>query len=190
MRIALLGWGSLLWAPGELETVGKWHSDGPWLPIEFARVSGEKRLTLVLFEAAGLVRTYWAESASGNLDAARANLRLREKCQDVSHVAYIIRGRDVFHLPFAGLTARLHSWLEKNPQLDAVIWTDLRSNFEEKREEPYTVQAGLTYLKELSEQDAHHKAEEYIRKAPSQTDTCLRQRAREELGWADQLDSQ
>jgi 1-acyl-sn-glycerol-3-phosphate acyltransferase len=49
MRIAVLGWGSLIWSPGNLKIDREWHEDGPFLPIEFARVSQDGRLTLVLF---------------------------------------------------------------------------------------------------------------------------------------------
>ena len=40
-RVAILGWGSLLWKPETLHNQGKWRSDGPWLPIEFARTSNQ-----------------------------------------------------------------------------------------------------------------------------------------------------
>ncbi len=65
-RIAILGWGSLLWNPGTLHNERKSRSDGPWPPIEFARASNLKEknnkrpyLSLVIYEHAGLVRTYW-----------------------------------------------------------------------------------------------------------------------------------
>jgi hypothetical protein len=46
--IAVIGWGSLIWCPGILRTKSRWHSDGPALPIEFARISGDNRLSLVI----------------------------------------------------------------------------------------------------------------------------------------------
>ena len=46
MKIAVLGWGSLIWDPKELDANNEWNNDGPFLPIEFARISNNGRLTL------------------------------------------------------------------------------------------------------------------------------------------------
>lgn len=49
MKIAVLGWGSLIWDQGNLQiNDDRWHTAGPLLPIEFARISGGSRLTLVI----------------------------------------------------------------------------------------------------------------------------------------------
>ncbi len=50
MKIAILGWGSLLWQPKDLQFdkgIG-WSENGPMLPVEFARISKDGRLTLVI----------------------------------------------------------------------------------------------------------------------------------------------
>ena len=50
MKIAILSWGSLLWQPKDLQfnqEIG-WSNNGPMLPIEFARISKDGRLTLVI----------------------------------------------------------------------------------------------------------------------------------------------
>ncbi|MDU1189996.1 MAG: hypothetical protein E6990_18890 [Enterobacter sp.] len=39
MKIACLGWGSLIWKSGALPVAGEWQTDGPSLPVEFCRVS-------------------------------------------------------------------------------------------------------------------------------------------------------
>ena len=46
MKIAILGWASLVWNPQQLPHKGDWKSGGPRLPIEFSRVSKDGRLTL------------------------------------------------------------------------------------------------------------------------------------------------
>ncbi len=45
MRIAVLGWGSLIWNPQQLEVRGPFEPDGPELRIELTSVSGYDRLT-------------------------------------------------------------------------------------------------------------------------------------------------
>jgi hypothetical protein len=54
MRIAILGWGSLIWKPNGLPMSGDWKRGGPVLPIEFSRVSSDGRLTLVIDEQYGV----------------------------------------------------------------------------------------------------------------------------------------
>ena len=39
MRIAILGWGSLIWDPRDPCVQGDWQPDGPRLPIKVARTS-------------------------------------------------------------------------------------------------------------------------------------------------------
>ena len=51
MKIAILGWGSLVWNPRNLSIINSaWHPDGVLLPIEFARISRDGRLTLVRYQ--------------------------------------------------------------------------------------------------------------------------------------------
>ena len=45
--IVCLGWGSLIWRPGDLPVVD-WRDDGPAVSVEFVRESQDRRLTLVL----------------------------------------------------------------------------------------------------------------------------------------------
>ena len=67
MRIAVIGWGSLLWSPRTLPLAGTWSSDGPVLPIEFARISVDGRLTLIIEDGAKPIATYHAPLAGGGL---------------------------------------------------------------------------------------------------------------------------
>jgi hypothetical protein len=80
MKIAILAWGSLVWDPRELPVSGKAQKKGPTLPIEFSRVSKDKRLTLVIDEKNGApVESLFFESADNDLDQAIAHLKDREE---------------------------------------------------------------------------------------------------------------
>jgi hypothetical protein len=72
MKIAVLAWGSLIWDRRDLQIVGDFEANGPVLPLEFCRISGGGRLTLVVNERYGqLCKTYSAPSAFNALDAQR-----------------------------------------------------------------------------------------------------------------------
>ena len=58
---AILAWGSLIWDPKDLEYNKQlgWIYDGPNLPIEFARISKNGRLTLVITENGTFNKTFY-----------------------------------------------------------------------------------------------------------------------------------
>src|ERR1700690_2158964 len=101
-RVAILGWGSLLWNRGSLHNEGCWRSDGPWLPIEFARNSNvdarnnrRPYLSLVICSAAGLIRTYWDLSLLTEIDTACLDLQTREHC-NLRAIARLPRGQSAW----------------------------------------------------------------------------------------------
>ena len=204
MRIAVLGWGSLIWNPRDLRIAGGWQPDGPFLPIEFARISatGPPRLTLVLRQDADRVRTLWAQSALDKLDDAIKNLAKREHTS-IENIGYVKDGdqplasrsrlrsvADTHPEPTpdarsAGALLQHLDWWRSERQLDAVIWTDLPSNFEEVvrphgQPIPLSGASAAAYLNGLP--DATF-AEEYVRRAPSQVRTTIRRHLEKKLGW-------
>jgi hypothetical protein len=179
MKIAVLAWGSLTWDRRELAITKEFLPDGPVLPIEFCRVSGDGRLTLVIDEAFGAsCATYAAPSAFGDLDAAIENLRLREGMPGAKGVGFVdiaTTGHDdrtMERHPKAVTTIK--RWANVNCY-DAAIWTALASNFEEpeKGGKPFSVQAAVQYLDRLDPLKID-LALGYIRSAPPEVRTPVR----------------
>lgn len=85
MRIAVLGWGSLIWCPKNLKIkYVNWKTDGPNLPIEFARISKYKSLALVIYDEylddeTKWVPVLWNEMDVESIEEAIGNLCKREK---------------------------------------------------------------------------------------------------------------
>jgi hypothetical protein len=176
MKIAFLGWGSLIWDQRELSTQGEWQKGGPVLSIEFSRISGDGRLTLVIDEQNGVpVQTRYAQSASDRLDQAIEDLRKREGTSK-SMIGVVSQTINIAKSGFETIKA----WAVDN-KWDAVIWTGLPSNFEDIKHVPFTVENGLTYLSGLVGEE-RAKAREYIERAPQEVNTRLRQ-AVAEKGW-------
>ena len=180
MRVACVGWGSLIWDPRELPVRRGWFEDGPLLPIEFARISSDGRVTLVITRGAAPVRALWALMDVGTVAEARQALGRRERIPEPDVPT------DVGFLgPDGGSerpeTARIRRWAERL-ELDAVIWTALPPGFEESRGEVPDVEALLRHLRGLGS-GALENAERYVRRAPPQVDTAYRRRFESELGW-------
>jgi hypothetical protein len=171
MKIAILGWGSLIWNLKGLPVTGDWVRGGPVLPIEFSRVSSDGRLTLVIDEINGAkVTTRYALSARTNVKDTVEDLRVRE-------------GTTSGWIGFLDLTQakqssemtvmnQIKAWA-KNQGIDAVVWTALPPNFEEKTGNLFSAESAIAYLKVLSERECQN-ALHYITKAPEEVDTPLR----------------
>ena len=136
MKIAILGWGSLIKEPRDLPIVGEWQPDGPKLWIEFSRISrkGERAgcLTLVIDEKCeSEVTTLHVLSKRSDLSQAIAELQKREgtSADDIGFCE-VATGR------FAPNALSRHpkscecilAWA-KDKKLDAVVWTALPRRF-------------------------------------------------------------
>jgi hypothetical protein len=181
LRIAVLGWGSLVWERRELNTAAEFTPNGPLLPVEFCRISADGRLTLAIDEDFGDVcTTYSAPSAFADLDGAIENLRQREGtiASEIGFVAPASRRQNGVAMerhPQAAAT--IAAWAEASGY-DAAIWTALESNFDDwdRAGEPFSVTAAIRYLEALAKKDAEAfaRALDYIRKAPSEVETPVR----------------
>jgi len=76
---------------------------------------------------------------------------------------------------------QLGEWV-KEKDIDAIIWTNLPPNFKDKIGQDFNPTNVINYLKYLPN-DVQALAEEYIRKAPKQVSTEVREAIEKELGW-------
>ena len=177
MKIACIGWGSLIWNSGVLKIRNKWYEDGPILPIEFSRISDDGRVTLIIDKAGTPVRTLWALMTSNNLTTAIDSLKERENVKKDDIIQSVLatdRNKDE-------IRSVLIKWL-KTKQLDAAIWTGLSFSKKTDFKRP-SIDFILNHLKNTLDYNARNVAEEYIRKAPKQIDTEYRRKIELEFGW-------
>lgn len=175
-RVAVLGWGSLLW---DLDGLAP-HVDGPWrlragprLPMEFSRISPKRRMGLVvcLDPAAGVpCATHAIASRRPDLEAARADLARRERAP-LGRIGWAdARGRGQSRL--AAVADAVGAWCRAGGW-QAAVWTDLEPNFASETGGVFSVAAGREYLRGLGG-DSLAEAFRYIRNAPATTRTPLR----------------
>lgn len=186
MNIAILGWGSLVWQPKELrydKSFG-WKTDGPILPIEFARISKDGRLTLVITPNGTKVPTLYTLSDYKTTDEAVLDLAVREGSGRKSIGRYE-KAKDEFSPEKIACKDEIREWI-KDRDFDAVIWTNLGEKWERKNDkggkEIINPDERIDYLRELKG-PISTSAEQYIRKAPKQIKTTYRKKIEEELEW-------
>lgn len=175
-RIACLAWGSLVWNPEELSKYLScgWQPDGPWLPVEFARVSRNGRLTLVIEEQSAPVQVLWAEMRIRTLAAAVEALRLREGCAASAVGVYPGSENRPGYRGIADWAGTMG--------FDHVIWTALGPKFSGGDSAPANAHAAVEYLRSLPPH-VSRLAEEYVRRAPKQIRTAFREVIERELQW-------
>lgn len=167
MRIACIGWGSLIPEPGDLPCATGWEANGPDLPVEFARESEDGRLTLVLVQGSRHSTTLWCQLATENMEDAVRALQQRERTPSDRPIG---RWPDATgRYPFGSEIGR---WAEKR-KLDGVVWTALKPGFRANRDEKVTLAAAIAHLQRL-DRAALARAARYIRQAPTQVQTEFR----------------
>ncbi len=185
MRIAIIGYGSLIWDLDTLEehVRGNWHlGAGPELPVEFSRVSPKRQFGLVLVldnEAERASLTNVIESRKDRVELAAEDLAVRERAP-VERIGIATRdgqksSRSDKHADF------IISWLQR-VDYDAAVWTDLQGNFQEHTGMQFSHNAGLKYLKSLNEASLF-EAWRYITHAPDHTWTPFRQHLSDDPWW-------
>jgi len=175
MKIACLGWGSLIWKPGVLPLVSEWRQDGPQMPIEFSRVGDGGELATAICMNAPLVQVCWALLSVDNIERATSLLREREQipADRVDGVGSLI----LKSTP----TGVLAKWAAEKA-LDAVIWTALPPRFAHIEGRIPSVEDALAYLASLAGEKRDH-AQSYMKQVPAQFDTPYRRVIRQQPGW-------
>ena len=175
VSIACLGWGSLIWDQRDLPTRSAWSEDGPLVRVEFARQSGDNRITLVIVPDGPWVQSLWVLMDTQCFEEAAEALRKRE-CTAQKRIERWTRGE---HSPDS--IPELAEWADER-NLDHVVWTALPPKFNGQNGIKPSPEEVVKHLRELSG-NARKRAEQYIRKAPPQIDTPYRRRIEEELHW-------
>ena len=171
-----------MWDPRELPHYGPWKVSGPVLPLELSRVSSDCRLTLVIDAITGEhCPTRYVLSPRTDLVDAIEDLRCREgtvrkhigyfdKRSNLSSLVEFPRQVDIINI--------VRQWCTDQP-FDAVVWTALPSNFSEETGAKYSPDAAIDYLRALAK-TSQKNALKYIRNAPEEIDTPVRQRVTQE----------
>lgn len=172
MRIAIIGYGSLIWDLDNLAPfiAGDWQiGSGPEMPVEFSRISPKRQQALVLVIDQQLqhrCQTSVIESARDCLDQAVHDLAARERC------APAMIGIAEKHKPVPSSLPTVQPWLQQS-NYDAVIWTALPGNFHDETGRAFSHAAAAGYLQGLRGA-ALEEAWRYIEFAPAVTDTPFR----------------
>ena len=186
MTIAILGWGSLIWDTRNLKidmSIGDngWNSNGPYLPIEFARISNDGRLTLVIKNGVQDKQVLYSISLYKNMDEAVLDLAVRENCGK-NKIGKYLKDKNVFTPIDFNYKEKIANWIKLEQDIDAVIWTNLSGSFKDKIGLDLSETNAVNYLTHLT-LEVQAKAEEYIRKAPVQIDTKIRNEIEDKLNW-------
>ncbi|MBL4872263.1 MAG: hypothetical protein JKY41_02420 [Rhodobacteraceae bacterium] len=184
-RIAILGWGSLIW---DLELLtphatGNWLMEaGPRLPMEFSRISPKRKLGLVvcLDPSAGVeCTTNVIQSTKSEISHTIDDLAARERAPlnliGAVHRNGLRKGRMPDVCKTVAEWCNKHGW-------DGAVWTDLEPNFFDHTNQVFTIDAGLAYLHTLTGENLI-EAHKYIESAPNQTQTPLRDALAKDAWW-------
>jgi hypothetical protein len=194
MRIAVLGWGSLVWDPDgrtgnplQVSPGSEWSATGPELPVEFARIAENGRLTLIVVPGYEVVsRTSWILSAETDFEKAALNLADRENIKSPHNRQSCIHGidsdgtqRGPVNVSVAAIVSK---WLIERDDVDAAVWTGLEGwdRWKDHGFDSFSVDNALDYLAKADTGTNREIIFEYIRNAPPETDTPVR-RAFEQL---------
>ena len=182
MEIAVLAWGSLVWKPandfGELSVRpgSTWGADGPRLPVEFARISSDGRLTLVVVPGyEHETRVLWRHSGLDDVDAAVDNLAQRETNAPRAAIHAVTAAGDRLGQADPAVADRVERWVLRQDGVDAAVWTGLGPGprWRDHGYDGFSPEHALAYARSLKGKTRRDTIE-YVRNAPPQIDTPVR----------------
>jgi len=186
-KIAIIGWGSLVWDLDDLapKVTGGWAmAGGPRLPLEFSRISPKRLMSLVVVidpDHGADCPSHAIASVRDDIHDAAEDLRARERAGDIARIGAVCAVTGFSRGAHPAIVARVADWCAQTGARGAV-WTDLPRNFKAETGQPFSVDAGLAYLRALTGASAA-EARRYIDGAPAATDTPLRRRLAREPWW-------
>jgi len=183
--IACIGWGSLVWRPERLPLRGGWCKGGPSLPVEFARQSENKRITLVICPGRSQVPTRWAILDVPDVLSAKRELGLREWDRALKNPSWIEENIGYWECTTGarhGMEADAIAAWASAQGVAGVVWTSLPCKANGVNGVMPTEDYVIDSLRALHGKE-RDLAEEYVRKAPPEIDTPYRRRITRELGW-------
>jgi hypothetical protein len=176
VKIACLGWGSLIWKTTHLPIASAWFTDGPSLPIEFCRVGDSGELATALCINATPVPVLWAWLEVTDLAQACTALGEREGIPADRHDG-------IGSLLLAGQPAGpVAEWAQARG-IEALIWTGLPPRYGGLEGRVPCTSEAIAYLSSLEGETLAH-ARAYVEAVPGQIDTAYRRHIGQQLGWA------
>lgn len=185
-RIAVIGWGSLIWDLDDLapKVEGPWlMGAGPALPFEFSRISAKRKQALALCldpQCGALCQTNAILSIRSDIHEAAEDLRARERTT-TPFIGALCARTGFRRARLAEIGDHFARWCEETGAAGAV-WTDLDANFEAESGAPFSIAAAIAYLRALRG-DSLDEAVRYITYAPAATMTPLRRALADEPWW-------
>ena len=183
----ILGYGSLIWDLDDLAP----HVELPWfmhqgpaLPMEFSRISPKRKMGLAVVldpDHGDLCDTHAVRSTKQDIHVAADDLKRRERATDIRFIGAVCLRTGFARSHYPTITKRVASWCEQN-QVHGAVWTDLPRNFDTHTGEPFTLEAGKTYLQSLTGAGLR-EAVRNIDNAPEATNTPLRRMLKADAWW-------
>lgn len=188
MKIAIIGWGSLLWDKDPFfdSKHGDWKEGGPLLPLEFSRISRSRGgiLTPVVDTRHGeLSPTAYCLSNREDFMDTVCDLRQREGCL-YKYVGWSHLGPRIVGDPCPNFEVyrQVINWQRAN-DIEMAVWTGLQPNFQRTTNTRFSISAAMDYLNNLPT-EMKLEFSKYVEKLPRFATTPLLEHIRTHYDWA------